>query len=267
MSRATFLLLSALVGGFLLLTPLSASAVDSDSDGIDDAVELANGTDPFDDDTDDDLLQDGVEDSDQDGTVDAGETDPLDADTDDDALFDGGEDADGDGMVDAGETDPLDDDTDDDGLSDGLESGVTAYIPDGWSDGNSTPFDGTDSSWQPDTDGSSTTDPLDADTDDDGLCDGAIAPSGCIGGEDSNANGRVDTGETDPQEADSDDDGFSDGDEVAAGTDPLDPDSFPREVPAIGPAGRWLLGALLLGLTLAFGGRAASRDRRVPRRE
>jgi len=50
------------------------------------------------------------------------------------------------------------------------------------------------------------TDPLDSDSDDDGLSDGEEVALG-----------------TDPLDADSDDDGLSDGDEVALGTDPLDP--------------------------------------------
>lgn len=52
------------------------------------------------------------------------------------------------------------------------------------------------------------TDPLDPDTDDDGLDDGD----------------EIDRG-TDPLDADSDDDGLLDGEEIDIGTDPLDPDS------------------------------------------
>ncbi len=63
------------------------------------------------------------------------------------------------------------------------------------------------------------TDPDVADSDHDGLLDGE---------EDANQNGIVDAGETDPCDADSDNDGYSDGEEVLAGTDPLDPDSFPE---------------------------------------
>ncbi len=65
--------------------------VDSDGDGLFDAVELANGTNPFDADSDDDGVVDGAEvayaaDSDGDGAINA-----LDADSDDDGLFDGTE--------------------------------------------------------------------------------------------------------------------------------------------------------------------------------
>ncbi len=52
------------------------------------------------------------------------------------------------------------------------------------------------------------TNPLDPDTDDDGLLDGAEVSGG-----------------TDPKDADSDDDGLTDGEEVSLGTDPNDPDS------------------------------------------
>lgn len=51
-------------------------AVDSDRDGISDEIESETGTDPFDPDTDDDLVPDGVEDRDRDGRVDPGERDP-----------------------------------------------------------------------------------------------------------------------------------------------------------------------------------------------
>lgn len=50
--------------------------VDSDRDGIGDDVETETGTDPFDADTDDDLVPDGQEDRDRDGRVDPGERDP-----------------------------------------------------------------------------------------------------------------------------------------------------------------------------------------------
>jgi hypothetical protein len=59
------------------------------------------------------------------------------------------------------------------------------------------------------------TDPHDADTDDDGIADGA---------EDTNHNGVVDEGETDPCNADTDGDGIQDGTELGI-TDPVpDPD-------------------------------------------
>jgi len=58
------------------------------------------------------------------------------------------------------------------------------------------------------------TDPNDADTDDDGIVDGA---------EDANHNGVVDPGETDPCNADTDGDGMPDGWEIQYGLAPLDP--------------------------------------------
>lgn len=63
------------------------------------------------------------------------------------------------------------------------------------------------------------TDPDNEDSDDDGLLDGV---------EDANQNGIVDAGETNPCDRDSDNDGYTDGEEVEAGTDPLDPDSYPQ---------------------------------------
>jgi hypothetical protein len=90
-------------------------------------------------------------------------TDPFDADTDDDGISDGVEDANHNGVVDYGETDPCDIDTDDDGIQDGTELGYT--LDDIGPDTDTDIF-------QPDLDPSTTTDPLDEDTDDDGLLDG-----------------------------------------------------------------------------------------------
>jgi uncharacterized protein (TIGR03382 family) len=65
----------------------------------------------------------------------------------------------------------------------------------------------------------SQTDPLNPDSDGDGLPDGA---------EDRNKNGSRDAGETDPTNPDSDGGGVDDGTEVGRGSDPLDPaDDFP----------------------------------------
>jgi hypothetical protein len=99
------------------------------------------------------------------------------------------------------------------------------------------------------------TDPLDADTDDDGLTDGVETDTGVF----------VDPGDTgtDPLDPDTDGDGVSDGDEVTAGTDPLDPSSFPAVpgVPALGHAGRALLAFVLAGLALAWRGHPMRRQR------
>jgi hypothetical protein len=78
----------------------------------------------------------------------------------------------------AGETDPCD--TDGDGIQDGTELGYT--LSDANPDTNTGIF-------QPDLDPSTTTDPLDDDSDKDGLLDGQ---------EDTNHNGRLDSGETNP---------------------------------------------------------------------
>ncbi|MCC6625221.1 MAG: tandem-95 repeat protein [Deltaproteobacteria bacterium] len=186
---------------------------DRDGDGLSDWVEeQVTHTDPDDPDTDDDGIDDGAE-------VD-GETDPLDADTDDDGIRDGDEAGHG--------TDPLVCDSDGDGLCDGLEIGVDVPVPGGTSSGG-VPYAGTDTdTWRPDGDPTTTTDPKDDDTDDDGLLDGS---------EDADGDGAVDGDETDPNDADSDDDLLQDGTELGLDvpegddTDPfvfrpdLDPDS------------------------------------------
>jgi ELWxxDGT repeat protein len=76
------------------------------------------------------------------------------------------------------------------------------------------------------------TNPDVADSDGDGLTDGA----------------EFTTHGTDPLVADSDGDGFGDGVEVTAGTDPLDPASHPPSVPLAGPLA---LGALVASLLVS----------------
>lgn len=147
---------------------------DADGDGLDDEEEAVYGTDPTLADSDRDGLRDGEE-------VRNG-LDPLDPDSDDDGVRDGAEampfaDTDGDQLINA-----LDPDADDDGLMDGTELGVFE------------PVTGTDASrghFVPDADPSTTTDPLLADTDGDGLSDGV---------EDGNRNGRLELGESDPND-------------------------------------------------------------------
>ncbi|MFQ5845105.1 MAG: hypothetical protein ACE5JG_08975, partial [Planctomycetota bacterium] len=177
----------------------------------------------------------------------ATETFPWDADTDDDGLPDGfidghnpnsggkpggvagdgvasvyeGEDIDLDGFVDAGETNPNRRDSDIDGVKDGAELGVLSSErvlgPDrlvdpasgGVQDGTGGP------ATEFDADDTTLTDPLDADTDDDGLSDGA---------EDLDGDGAIGAGETDPNDPDSDDDLLTDG--LEAGRDkPVDSDT------------------------------------------
>ncbi|MFB1481346.1 Ig-like domain-containing protein [Corallococcus sp. RDP092CA] len=106
---------------------------DADGDGIDNATELEHGTDPFDSDSDDDGVPDGI---------------------------DGLADSDGDGIIDA-----LDPDSDNDGILDGTELGVTAETAPAGTDKTSPHF-------KPDADPTTKTDPKNPDTDGDGLKDG-----------------------------------------------------------------------------------------------
>ncbi|WP_093517313.1 Ig-like domain-containing protein [Stigmatella erecta] len=106
---------------------------DGDRDGVDYEREVQVGTDPFDNDSDDDGVPDGS---------------------------DGLTDTDGDGRIDA-----LDEDSDDDGILDGTERGVTADTAPSGTDPSSPNF-------RPDADPLSKTDPRKADTDGDGLSDG-----------------------------------------------------------------------------------------------
>lgn len=194
---------------------------DADGDGLENSVETntgtfidANdtGTDPFDNDTDDDGLLDPFEvinegfnpnvggeqslDFDIDGLANLQEqaagTDPNDSDTDDDGLIDSVETNTG-NYVDANDTgtDPLASDSDSDGLLDGVETNTGIYI-----DVNDTG-----------------TDPLDSDTDDDGLLDGVETNTGSY----INVN---DTG-TNPFDSDTDEDGLLD--EFEVGNDGFNP--------------------------------------------
>jgi len=139
---------------------------DFDFDGLNNAEEVALGTDIENEDTDSDGLADGAE-------VALG-TDPLDADSDDDGLIDGlesnpGSDDDGDGAINA-----LDPDRDNDGLSDGVEQTIAGNPNSAAPDGDA------------DNDGLTNidevargTNPVDRDTDDDGLWDGTEVGGGC----------------------------------------------------------------------------------------
>lgn len=98
-------------------------------------------------------------------------TDPFDADTDDDGIPDGIEDANHNGVVDEGETDPCNIDTDGDGIQDGTEKGIATPVADPDDVG---PMLGTDTDvFQPDLDTDTTTNPLIPDSDGDGAWDGA----------------------------------------------------------------------------------------------
>jgi len=182
---------------------------DTDDDGLDDGAEVLKGTDPGDADSDDDGASDLREeeagtdpldpDSDDDGLLDGAEldagTDPLDRDSDDDCVFDGDEpmwdsDSDEDGDINA-----LDPDSDGDGVLDGTELGRTLrdLEPD---------TDLSRGAFTPDADPTTTTDPLNPDTDEGGVSDGE---------EDADLNGRVEPGERDPNVTE--DDIFADEDE------------------------------------------------------
>jgi uncharacterized repeat protein (TIGR01451 family) len=191
---------------------------DTDGDGLGDGLEVRiSKTNPRDDDSDDDGILDGNEDADKDGAVDPGETKPLVADTDLDGLCDGleaglaapqgmntrggvcgfdadpasrtnptqldsdsggdpdnVEDANGNGRVDPGETDPnvaSDDrlDRDKDGLSDQQEL-LAGLDPDDADTDDDGVLDGADG--VADSDGDGVINARDPDSDDDGILDG-----------------------------------------------------------------------------------------------
>ena len=203
------------------------AAADPDGDGLSNGQEALLGTDPNDADSDNDGIDDGSEVG-GDGVLQPGDTNPLDADSDDDGLADGAELVGQDGLPNTGdETNPTNPDSDFDGLADGTEVGVTAGLDAGATDAAGIGFSGTGAGFIADQDPSTTTDPTDADSDNDGLSDGL---------EDANGNGLVDTSgviggtgtapgaadETDPNNADSDGDTLLDGNEIN-GTGPLSP--------------------------------------------
>ncbi|MEO8177521.1 MAG: OmpA family protein [Deltaproteobacteria bacterium] len=174
------------------------SSTDSDGDGLSNAYETnVAGTDPNLADSDGDGLSDGEEVYPlRDGYL----TNALDADTDDDGLLDGSESVALLGYQRKGISSPLRVDTDGDGLTDGQERGlgspeISALDPDATDPGV----------FLPDAEPASTTDPLQWDTDEDELGDGA---------EDQNHDGLRQPNETDPNIFDTDDDGMSDGLEV-----------------------------------------------------
>jgi hypothetical protein len=228
-----------------------ASRTDTDGDGLRDGEERHYGTDPQNPDSDGDGLLDGVEDFNHNGQRDSGETDALDANTDDDGCNDGEEDKNGDHVVEAEETNPLvagdcppqNSDSDCDGLTDAVENTITHTDPNKWDTDGDGLSDGTErgvtvkpdptcedctpdaanpnlcaplagqvkGKFVADADLSHTTNPLQVDSDCDGILDGV---------EDQNHNGRLDPGETDPSNPDTDGDGLPDGIERGVCTDP-----------------------------------------------
>ncbi len=196
---------------------------DEDGDGVVDELEPAIGLDPRDWDTDGDGLSDGEE-------IYVYRSSPFDTDTDRDTIPDGDEarigssptmkDTDGDGIMDPDEvnTDPTVPDTDRDLIPDKSEVGAVRD-----SDGDGIP----DSVERESQYLGGATNPFDPDTDGDGLWDGQ---------EDANRNGRRDGndptdrnsdwgrgGETDPTRSDTDGGGTDDRTERWFGRDPLDP--------------------------------------------
>ncbi|MEM7246158.1 MAG: Ig-like domain-containing protein [Acidobacteriota bacterium] len=159
---------------------------DSDGDGLSNFAESFLGTDESLADTDGDTIADGQElVPGDDGVM----TNPLDTDSDDDGLSDGLE-----NLITG--TDPSRADTDGDGLEDGVEWGNTRDSPDPDGDG---PIRGTNRSiFRADADPETTTNPLDPDTDEGGVLDGA---------EDRNGDGAIDAGEVDPNSGVDDDGG------------------------------------------------------------
>jgi alpha-tubulin suppressor-like RCC1 family protein len=111
-------------------------------------------------------------------------------------------------------TDPLHWDTDGDGLGDGMEDGIDTIY---W-DGHGIPgVSGTDPGvFIPDADPLTTTDPLDLDSDEDGIADGI---------EDLNGDGAVGIGETDASLVDTDGDSLPDGLELGLISGTLDTNS------------------------------------------
>ncbi len=237
---------------------------DCDDDGLTNEFETGLGTDPLNNDTDNDGIQDGTEfsvfnsdplnpcdpnpfssddlDCDEDGLTSSEEiaagTNPLNSDTDGDGLNDGEEVLGLDGVPMSGdETDPLNacdpnvlaiplGDCDEDGLTNEFEDvlGTDPLDPDsdddGINDGDEVSVVGSDP--LDECDGNPYAFP-DGDCDDDGLTNSE---------EDTNGNGQLDEGETDPRNPDTDGDGLSDEDEVLGDDgiadtgdegDPLDP--------------------------------------------
>ncbi len=217
----------------------SGDDIGPDADGATNLQEQAAGTNPTIPDTDGDGRTDGAE------LNVAPLTHPLDPDSDDDQLTDGEE-------VDIHGTDPNSGDTDADGLPDKWElDNSLSPLSDVGDDGASGDPDEDDSMNSNEyNDGIDSSDPHDADSDDDGLSDVQEDRFGSWAGleftgtsptnPDTDGDGFLDGEEnpdleyvagvtpgTDPNIADSDLDGFGDKAEFDFGSDPTDFESFP----------------------------------------
>ena len=207
---------------------------DSDNDGLSDGQEeFILGTDPNDNDSDDDTLLDGAETNT--GTwVSASDTgtDPLSNDSDSDGLNDGVETNTAE-YIDATDTgtDPNDSDTDNDGLLDGAETNTNVYVSssdtgthplntDSDADGYSDYVETNTGNWTSSDD--TGTDPNRVDTDNDGIIDGRETNTGAFVS-------LTDTG-TDPNNTDSDGDGFTDIYEINTSYDPTNSEDTPDAV-------------------------------------
>jgi hypothetical protein len=233
--------------------------IDSDFDGLFDVDEYAFGTDPYNPDSDGDGLLDGNEawcavpvpvageaERHDDSAADAMPmpapfccTDPLNPDSDFDGIPDGADvceeqpwlDSDGDGLGDADEqhlgTDPYNADSDFDGLFDGAEVWCITAEPMPAVEGHrDEDIANDDVTIEPAP--ACCTDPLNADSDFDGIVDGRDTCDVLVV-VDSDGDGLDDDTEarlgTDPYNVDTDGDRLQDGAELALGFDPNNPDS------------------------------------------
>lgn len=208
--------LSVLCAVIILLCPVMVGMTDDTQGTASDTQTSSGKLSSCKDDADCDELPDTTEDANGNGTVDKGETDPKDSDTDNDGLLDGEEgDRDGDGKLSTDESSAVDADTDSDGLNDKEEDRLRTKPNLCDTDGDKL-SDGVEAGYIQPTDKNgchglqaagtnykrpSVMDPLNPDSDSDGLKDGE---------EDKNGNGWVDSTESDPSVADSDGDGLSD---------------------------------------------------------
>jgi len=231
-------------------SPTHTSNTDLDEDGLLDFEEEIIGTDVNNSDTDGDTVLDGLEvnqyvlnpqvpdidwDSDSDGLTNMDEidvylTNPLNPDSDFDTLSDGDE-------IYVYFTSPFSSDSDEDGMPDNYEILYDSHDPN----------DPTDAQEDPDNDNlinlderAMGTHPENPDTDGDSLLDGdeinryytnPLQPDADF---DMDGDGltnveEVDIYGTNPGDPDSDQDGYTDKEEINAKSDPLDPNSIPKE--------------------------------------